>query len=247
VILVEPAFEESIGFVARAMKNFDLDALHLINPAIPLGRDGRMRGAHAQEILDNMKIQSSLSEAIRDLDFAIGTTAQKAHSSSNLIRKPLSPKELAGVVSSQTGTIGIVLGREGSGLNNHELGLCDTVVTIPAAEAYPTLNISHAAAIIFYELFNGEPPSNTEELASEKVRETILSYLSESMKTVGVEDYKIGLTARAMRNVMGRSAIRRREGSLLAGAFRQISQAFSGQRDIAPNPGPAIVNFQLED
>ncbi|MBO0888408.1 TrmJ/YjtD family RNA methyltransferase [Candidatus Bathyarchaeota archaeon] len=248
VILVEPAFEESIGFVARVMKNFDLNTLHLVNPAITLGSQGRMRGAHAQEILDNMKIQSSLSDAIRDLDFAVGTSAQKAHSSSNLIRKPMSPKELASVVSSHTGKIGIVLGREGTGLNNHELSLCDAVVTIPTAEAYPTLNISHAAAIIFYELFQSEPSNNTEELASQAVRETIILYLSESMKTVGAEDYKIGLTARAMRNIMGRSAIRRREGSLIAGAFRQISQAFSGQRAIAgSNPGPALVNVRLED
>jgi TrmH family RNA methyltransferase len=245
VVLVEPAFEESIGFTARAMKNFGLEALHLVNPVTTLSKEGRMRGAHAQDILDSIMVHDSLLDALKGLNLVVGTTAQKAHSDSNLIRKPMSPRELAGVVP-RNGTVGIVLGREGTGLNNHELSLCDALVTIPAVEEYPTLNISHAAAIIFYELSNPVVATVDEELGNENVKETILSYLAESLAVTGLEDYKIGLTTRALKNVMGRSAMRRREGSLLAGAFRQISQVLSNQR--SPEPlREASVTLQLED
>jgi tRNA/rRNA methyltransferase len=223
--MVEPSFDESIGFVARAMKNFGLNSLHLVNPCIALSRKGRSRGGHAQEVLDTITVHSSLPDALRGLDLSIGTTAQRAHSSTNLLRKPMTPRELGIALTALSGRVGIIFGREGTGLNNHELSLCDTIVTIPTADAYPTLNLSHAAAIIFYELHLSTTSITETDLASDDVRRTILGYLAESLSHVGLEEYKIGLTARALRSVMGRSAIRRREGSLLAGAFRQISEA----------------------
>jgi len=85
--------------------------------------------------------------------------------------------------------------------------------------------LSHAAPIIFYELFNSESKDAEEGLATDEVRDTILRYLSDSMTIAGVEDYKIGLTNRAVKNVLGRSAIRRREANVLAGALRRISNA----------------------
>ena len=104
----------------------------------------------------------------------------------------MTPRELSEVLAQQAGTVGIVFGREGTGLNDHELSLCDAIVTIPASVAYQTLNLSHAAAIMFYELFNSESKNAEEGLATEHVRDTILRYLSDSMTTAGVEDYKIG-------------------------------------------------------
>jgi len=245
--LVEPAFEESIGFVARAMKNFGLRSLRLVNPVTNLGRDGRMRGGHAQDVLDSMTVHESLSESLDGVDLSIGTTAQRGLSATNLLRRPMTPRELSEVLAQQDGTVAIIFGREGIGLNNHELSLCDATVTIPASEAYQTLNLSHAAAIVFYELHNPASEVTEEELATEEVRKTILRYLSDSMTIVGVEDYKIGLATRAVKNVLGRSAIRRREANLLAGALRQISDALYESRRLDGSvPGDEQLSLPLE-
>lgn len=234
VVLVEPCFEESIGFVARAMKNFAITALHIVNPVAKLGAGARSRGGHAQEILDSIILHRSLQEAIAEVNLSVGTTAQRAHSSTNLLRTPATLREFAGLVKSKHGRIALVFGREGTGLNNHELGLCDMTLTIPSAETYPTLNLSHAAAIVFYELFGEGVPRPTEELASDQVRQTVVDYFSESLTRVGLEEYKIGLASHSLRTVMARSAMRRREGSVLAGAMRHIAEALSessnGQR-----------------
>ena len=227
VVLVEPCFEESIGFVARAMKNFGITALHLVNPVARLGADGRSRGGHAQEILDSITLHESIQDAIQGVDVSVGTTAQRAHSATNLLRTPTTPRELAELVKGQRGRIALVFGREGTGLNNHELGVCDITLTIPSAEIYPTLNVSHAAAIVFYELFREDASRPTDELASEQVRQTIVRYLSKSLTGVGLEEYKIGLASHSLRTVMARSAMRRREGSVLAGAMRHIAEALS--------------------
>ncbi len=225
VVMVEPCFEESIGFVARAMKNFGLRDLHLANPTAVLGDSSRMRAGHAQEILDTIKVHCSLQEALKGADLSIGTTAQRSLSSTNLLRRCVSPKELGGMMEATEGSIALVFGREGTGLNNLELGMCDITVTIPAASEYPTLNLSHAAAIIFYELFTSTSGGLSEELASEGVKARILESFSESACSAANEEYKVGLAVRAFRNVLGRSAIRRREGNLLAGIMRKISEA----------------------
>ncbi len=223
VVLVEPCFEESIGFVARAMKNFGLSDLHLVNPAVSLGSICRKRAGHAQEILDSAKVHGFLPEALTGA-LTVGTTAQRSLSSKNLLRRHVSPKDLSRVLEGAEGIVAIVLGREGTGLSNLELGMCDVTVTIPAASGYPTLNISHAAAIIFYELFASTRERMTEELAIEAVKAKILEFFGESAASTGLEEHKVGLAVRAFRNVLGRSAIRRREASLLTATLRRISE-----------------------
>ena len=232
VVLVEPSFEESIGFVARAMKNFGLSDLHLVNPIAVLGPSGRMRAGHAQDILDSIVGHRSLKEALEGLDLSIGTTAQKSYAHSNLVRKPMTPRELGRVLGNQAGTVGIVFGREGTGLTNVELGQCDATLTIPTVSEYQTLNLSHAAAIVFYELHGsaGGLPSgeiSTDRLASQEVKKTILRFLSQSATLSGIEEYERGILTRAFRNILGRSAVRHREGSLLVEVIRRISETLA--------------------
>ena len=242
VILVEPSFEESIGFVARAMKNFGLSNLHLVNPVATLGPQGRSRGAHAQDVLDSIAHHRSIEEALQGIDLSIETTAQKSYDLSNLVRKPMTPKELATMVRRRSGTVGIVFGREGTGLTNSELNECDATVTIPACSEYQTLNLSHAAAIIFYELCNVDGDSSMDWFASGQIKKTILRFLSESASLSGMDEYRIGLLTRAFRNVLGRSGLRHREGSVLAEAMRRISEILTDGEDSAGSEMQSAVS-----
>ena len=230
-MLVEPSFEESIGFVARAMKNFGLSNLHLVNPKTVLGPSGRMRGGHAQDVLDSIVEHSSLQDALEGLHLSIGTTADRSYTASNLVRKPMTPRALGHVLRKQSGSVGIVFGREGTGLTNVELGHCDATLTIPAVSEYQTLNLFHAAAIVFYELHVATTDSSMDGLASERLKKTILGFLSDSALRSGIEEHDRALLTRAFRNVLGRSAIRHREGSLLVEVLRRISEALSQTKE----------------
>jgi len=139
----------------------------------------------------------------------------------------MTPKELSGVVKSQAGTVGIVFGREGTGLTNAELDQCDATLTIPTSTAYQTLNVSHAAAIVFYELHSASAPPSTDEFSTEPVKKTILRFLSQSAALSGMEEDERRLLTRAFRNVLGRSALRHREGNLLAEVMRRISETLA--------------------
>ena len=251
VILVEPNFEESIGFVARAMKNFGFSNLHVVNPRTILGPNGRMRGGHAQDVLDSIVEHSSLGDALEGIDLSVGTTAQRSYVSSNLVRKPMTPKELGSVVKSQSGTVGVVFGREGTGLTNAEMDYCDATLTIPASPEYQTLNLSHAAAIVLYELHLTSGGSATDELASEQVKRTILRFMSESAAQSGMEEHDRRLLARAFRNILGRSGLRHREGSLLAEALRRVSEALNrhvnGVESSEASPAVSESDAESED
>src|SRR5438093_4775816 len=213
------------------MKNFGLSNLHLVNPKTVLGPSGRMRGGHAQDVLDSIVGHRSLKDALEGLHLSIGTTAQRSYAASNLVRKPMTPRELSHVLREQSGSVGIVFGREGTGLTNVELGQCDATLTIPAVSEYQTLNLSHAAAIVFYELHNAAGGSSMDGLASERLKKTILGFLSDSALRSGMEEHDRALLTRACRNVLGRSALRHREGSLLVEVLRRISEALTRTKD----------------
>lgn len=237
VVLVESEFEESIGFVARAMKNFGLDDLRLVNPKAELSSVGRSRAGHAQEVLDNLTICNSLIDAVKDADLTVGTTAQVSNATYTLLRRPMTPRELSDRLANSNGRVALVFGREGTGLNNSELGICDIIVTIPASAKYPTMNLSHAAAIVMYEIFHtlGTAP-NTETLASQPVKQKILDLLSELAASTDMKEYKVGIAVKAFRNILSRSAIRRREASVLAGTLRKIAETRSATRSMEMKP-----------
>ncbi len=152
VVLVEPETAGNVGSVARAMKNFGLRNLVLVNPKCNhLDLDAVSRAKHAGEILKRAVVMKSCSQ-LKVFDTLVATTASLG-TDSNVARIPLSPEQLAGKLrGSGRRNVAIVFGREGTGLRNSEIMKCDFVVSIASSVKYRALNISHAAAIIFYEL-----------------------------------------------------------------------------------------------
>src|SRR5207245_8425622 len=107
------------------MKNFGLSNLHLVNPRTVLGPSGRMRGGHAQDVLDSIVVHRSLKDALEGLHLTIGTTAQRSYAASSLVRKHVTPRELGNLLKNRAGTAGVVLARDGTALASVEIGQCD--------------------------------------------------------------------------------------------------------------------------
>jgi len=223
VVLVGTEFESTIGLVARAMKNFNLRDLRQVNPVAGIGKEARLRASHAQEVLDKAKALRTLDEALADIDISVGTTAQRSRSVYKILRKPVTPRELAGNLRALDGTVALVFGPEGTGLNNDELDKCDIILTIPASPAYPTINISHAAVLLFHELYVSKSNTPGEILAGGQIRRRILAFVEKSSDAVGIQGENNVLVVRAFKSMMGRSGLRAREASLLAGFLRKIS------------------------
>jgi tRNA/rRNA methyltransferase len=165
-ILVEPAVPENVGAAARAIKTMGFSDLRLVNPCNHLDMKAKMLAHASHDILENAKIYPILSEAIADLDFVIATSAKQRWVKldiipSNQIQKFLEDKE------NSISRIGIVFGREESGLTNEEINLCNRVSTIPLASPYPSVNLAQTVMIYAYAL------SSLNQSVTEKEEETI--------------------------------------------------------------------------
>jgi len=237
VIVIDPKFPGNIGAIARVMKNFEIRNLHIINTnQIDVKNDESMaRAMHGKDILEKITIHESIEEMIKKFkfDFLVGTTAQPG-GPYNPLRLTISPKELCKNLDINA-RIGIIFGREDSGLTNKELDLCDMNVYIPAGD-YSTLNLSHAVAIILYEIFFWKNSlrknvifreaniNHKENLLS--MFDNVLTFLSKKIKKFSA--LHVSDTQRIFRNVIGRSFISEREANTLARILRYIDESLQG-------------------
>ncbi|MEM2882105.1 MAG: RNA methyltransferase [Candidatus Bathyarchaeia archaeon] len=234
VVLVEPESGGNIGSVARAMKNFGLKDLWLVNPKARIDESARAMASHAIDVLEGAKVVGELREAIRGVDLAIGTTSKPSFGRSNLRRIPLAPEELAERLGRAKGAVALILGRESIGLTNEELEECDLIVSIPASEEYPVLNVAASAAIILYEVHKGSSRGWPQRrIASEGIKRRLEDRLLNLAELAGIPGHRAKLASRALRNVLSRSFATEREASLLLGILRKASdRALGGGRRI---------------
>lgn len=151
IILVEPQLGENIGMVARAMANFGLSELRLINP-----RDGwpsekaRAAASRADHVIDAVKLYDDLPSAIADLNFIFATTARE-RDGFKPVRGPVEAGRALRVRQRDGLKTGILFGRERFGLYNDEVGLADEIVTFPVDPDFSSLNIAQAVLLMSYE------------------------------------------------------------------------------------------------
>ena len=222
IILLEPEKSGNMGAIARSMRNFDLRELWIVNPKASINGDARAYAMHGLEIIESARVVATLSEALKEVDIVVGTSSVAARSSSNLSRVSITPQQMAERLTGAKGTVGIVFGRESTGLNSRELGACDFTVTIPASPDYNVLNIASAATIIFYEIFRNTNGRHI-ELVSHASKERLLLEFGRLVGKCSLQSHRRALALRAFRNVVSRSFISKREASLLLGVLRKTN------------------------
>lgn len=223
VVFVEPETPGNIGFLARTMKNFGLTNLVLINPC-KLENESYYQAMHARDVVSNLQTYNSLKEFLihKQIDTAVATTGT-AGGSYNVARIAVSPEQLGDSIN-YNGNLALIFGREGNGLSNKEIALCDVIVSIPTHEEYPILNITHAAAIIFYELFKREKsyPVDHLEAATSAEKESLMEYMDEIILKLGYPRHKSDNASLVFRRIIGRAFISGREAHTLKGTLRRI-------------------------
>lgn len=153
VILIAPQMGENIGAVARAMMNFGMRELRIVNP-----RDGwpnaaaEAMAAHGAPIIHAAKIFSSTRDALDGLHYVYAATARDRR-----MKKPqITSREMAGEMAQKTAggqKMGLMFGPERAGLENDDIALCHAIVTIPTDPNHSSLNIAQSAVVLAYEWF----------------------------------------------------------------------------------------------
>ncbi len=152
LVLVESKYQINLGYIARTAKNFGLSKLYLLNPKCNFNGSNAIKySKHARELLQNAVVIKNLSNITKN-NLIIGTTGIWTKTSSAFFNINDPDMAYKKIKKSSQKNICLLIGRDNTGLTKEELMLCDLTIFIPANKKYPVLNISHALAIILYQL-----------------------------------------------------------------------------------------------
>ncbi|GJE39828.1 RNA methyltransferase [Methylobacterium persicinum] len=231
VILVEPQLAENIGMTARAMANFGLSELRLVNPKNGWPKKGvREAASGATHVLDAAVVFSSVEEALADLHYVLATTARER----GQMKRVFSPDDAMAELTSRAGQrCGVMFGRERVGLTNDEVSLADAIVTFPVSPDFPSLNLAQAVLLVGYEWrrssgravlpFTGEmlsPPATREALVA------LFANLEAALDAAGFyPPEKRGGIVRNMRDRLHRMEMTEQDVRTFQGALRALTRS----------------------
>ncbi|PIE10417.1 MAG: RNA methyltransferase [Rhodobacterales bacterium] len=229
-ILVRPQMGENIGAAARAMWNFGLDRMRVV-----AARDGWPNeravalASGAGRVLDGAVHYGDLAEAVADCAHVYATTARPRE----LTMPVMTPAEAMADAQARIARgerVAVMFGAERTGLENSELALANTVVSVPVNPAFPSLNLAQCVLLTAYEwrqvAGDGVQTAVTgeSETASQAEVEALARHYEERMDAAGfffpetkAEGMRINL-----RNLWSRMPLTRADVQMLHGVLRQM-------------------------
>ncbi|OQX14257.1 MAG: tRNA (cytosine(32)/uridine(32)-2'-O)-methyltransferase TrmJ [Thiothrix lacustris] len=236
IVMVETSHPGNIGSAARAMKVMGIQDLRLVAPRKPYSQDTWALASGANDIIEQAKIVPTLQEAVADCHIVIGASAR---SERTLQWPQMDARECGTFVAErllQRQKIALVFGRERTGLTNEELDHCNTLVHIPMAFDFLSLNIAMAIQVLTYECAMAMrlampsvtmPTDPDEALASADAMESFYTHLEQSMiDTRFLDPENPRLLMRRLRRLFGRAGVTVSEMNILRGMLA----AFAGRK-----------------
>ncbi len=234
VILVNPQLGENIGACARAMLNFGLTEMRIVDPRDGWPNDKALSASSgAVEVIENAKLFDTVEEAVGDLTHIYATTARTRE----LVKPILSPgaaaAEIKALDSATEGgaKTGVMFGRERWGLNNEEVSLADSIITYPVNPAFSSLNLGQAVLLFAYEWFAGgdgrytvEMPETRAGRADKKDLIHLFDHLERELETSGFlfPPEKVPGMVRNLRAIFTRADLMHHEVLTLRGIIRSL-------------------------
>jgi len=232
LVLVGTEGEINLGFIARLAANFSVDEVYLVNPAVdPFSDEVKRFAARGAHMVERFKVVERLQDALEGIELAACTSARVGQRS-DVLRHPLTAREFAEKVAPRYGSVAVVFGRESVGLTREELAQCHLLVTIPASPEYPVLNLSHAVAIVLYELWltrSGQKGHVNVEAAPADTLERIYRLL-DAVAAELVERERLPQVRAALRHVLWRCGISAGEAAALYQLAKKLNRLLAASR-----------------
>jgi TrmH family RNA methyltransferase len=220
IVLVSPKEAGNVGSVARAMKNFGLTDLRIVQPRFQLEKSLLM-AVHAFDVIEGAKVYDTLLDAVGACELVAGTTARGRRDHAPPVTLREAAPGFAGVRSSA-----VVFGREEHGLYNDELDLCHVHIRIPTDAVYPSMNLAQAVQVVVYELMmdrtNPEPIPARAAVADRRAMEGLYAHLLEFMLEVGYTDqFRQDHALRRFRQIYDRAQLNAQDVAFVRGLVSQ--------------------------
>lgn len=214
----------NIGAAARAMSNFGVSHLRVVNPYAPAFRDARS-AVGAADVLATAEQFKSVADAVADCTLVVATSAigsrkvehplQRLEQGARRIRKHL-----------RSGRVAILFGSEKIGLTAKQMSHAHLLMRIPTGEKNISMNLGQAVAVCLYEIIRDAKAAKTQEpstLASAEELERITEKLLEAMRGSGyLARRPIADVEERMRRLVRRLKLPSRDAIVWHGILRQI-------------------------
>ncbi len=215
----------NLGAAARAMSNFGVLHLRVVNPFEPSFREARSAVGPAAEILQRAELFETLADAVADCSLVVGTTAiQHRELQHPMVLLEASAAEIRSRLAKSNAAI--VFGSEKTGLSNEDLSHCHLLVHIPARDEHLSMNLGQAVAVTLYELSRElKPllPVETQDAAMAAELERVTSALVEVLQDSGyTTPATLAATEEKTRRMVRRMSINSQDAEVLLGMLRQI-------------------------
>jgi tRNA/rRNA methyltransferase len=238
VILVRPKEDGNVGAVARLARNFGGDRLRFVAPRASLGPEARRRSMGGIRFLESAKSFPTVARATAGADLVIGTTDLSTGRSTGYLRRSVSPERLGEMLLPVEGRVALLFGPEDNGLSRDELNRCDLLVHIPARRDFPTLNLSHAVAVVLYAIHRAKGTEDPETTPAPlpvplngTEKELLLVRVEELTKRIGYPPHKRRGLILLVRRLMGRATPSEAEYRMMLGLFRSLEYSMKPGSD----------------
>jgi tRNA (cytidine32/uridine32-2'-O)-methyltransferase len=238
IVLVAPSHPGNIGSAARAMKTMGLDSLWLVAPERFPATEATVMAAGADDVLQRAHVVPDLRSAIADCGLVVGTTARDRHLPWRIVEPREAALEVAAAASASE--VALLFGNERTGLENEQLQLCHTLLTIPTGPTYTSLNLAMAVQVVSYEVclaLRDRRPARERQgpvpLASAAEMEEFYAHLGQVLDEIDFRDRtRSGHLMARLRRLFQRVVLDQNEMNILRG----ILTAVQGRRRRAGDP-----------
>jgi tRNA/rRNA methyltransferase len=240
VVLIEPAGPINLGSVARLCANYAINDLRLVAPRCDTADpEARRMAVHGQTVLESATHYHDLISALEGCRRVVATCGRLDHGTI-----PLHPPEhvlpwlLAdhGATEASQAAAALVFGREDRGLSNDELLLSQRVISLYSNPHYPSLNLSHAVAVVLHELERcrrqpaASPALDLDPAAPQQLDDCLEAARSLLLETGFLLEHTAHARMAKVRALLQRALIRSDEVAMLRGMVRQLRWALKQQR-----------------
>src|SRR5687767_7475326 len=230
IVLVEPREAGNVGAAARVMKNFGFNQLTIVGSHPPLHPIAGWWASGADDVIATVAHAATLQQAIGDCQLTVATTSSRGRTTA----ADFTPRSLAThrATFAHDDLVGLVFGREDSGLTREELALCQRTAVIPTSDRFPTMNLAQSVGVFCYELSRVTTSAASRRRADaatvERAHERAQSLLMEVGFLQANSPDRIYDEIRA---AIGRADLDEREVTILLGIVRQIEWKLGNGRE----------------
>jgi TrmH family RNA methyltransferase len=225
VVLASPRNPLNIGAAARAMSNFGVSDLRLVNPYEVAFREAKS-AVKSHYVLKAAREFDSLAEAVADCALVVGTTSKGPR----VLEHPLRRLEMGGRMIAKklaSTPVALVFGSEKFGLSNDEMSHCHWLMRIPSREEHGSMNLGQAVAVCLYEIVRNPAAAKVapdpKRSATAEEAERVTQLLEEILDRSGYVHARVAESTRLkIRRLIRRMDLSAHDAEVWLGMLRQI-------------------------